>query len=185
MTSLATDRRGATYVEFLVVVVPFVMFVLCVFQAALLEFADLVVGRAASAAARSAVVVLDDDPRQYGGEARNAVSNGGQRLEAIRRGAANALAALPSAAGAERSDKLTVTFPQAPGSQQVRTSFEPAGMVTVRVAYSFTCGVPMARRLMCRDGIDGPDGDSVLLVQGEASLPNQGARYAYSAGGGQ
>jgi len=183
MTSLATDRRGATYVEFLVVVVPFFLFVLCVFQAALLEFADLVVGRAASAAARSAVVVLDDDPQLYGGEARNAVSTGGQRIEAIRRGAANALAALPSAAGAERSDKLTVTFPQGPGSQQARSRFEPAGMVTVRVAYLFTCGVPMARRLMCRDGGEDANGDSTLLVQGEASLPNQGARYDYSSGG--
>ncbi len=182
MTSLATDRRGATYVEFLVVVVPFFLFVMCVFQAALLEFADLVVGRAASAAARSAVVVLDDDPQLYGGEPRNSVSAGGARLDAIRRGAANALAALPSAAGAERSDKLTVSFPQGPGAQQMRAHFEPAAMVTVRVAYRFTCGVPMARRLMCRDGGTGPDGDSTLLVQGEASLPNQGARYAYPGG---
>lgn len=179
MTSLATERRGSTYVEFLVVVVPFFLFVLCVLQTALLEFADLVVARSADAAARSAVVVLDDDPARYQGEPRNTVSPGGAREDAIRRGAANALAAMSTANDAERSSLLEVTFPSEPGSDQLRRAFDPAELVTVRVSYRFRCGVPLARRIMCRDAGSGDDGDNFYIMRAEASLPNQGARYAY------
>lgn len=187
MTSLATDRRGSTYVEFLIVVVPFILFVLCVFQTALLEFADLVVERSANAAARSAAVVLDDDPAHYQGEARNAVTAGGARELAIRQGAANTLAALHEGDPQADSERLELTFPGEPGSDQLRSRFDPAELVTVRVAYRFRCGVPLARRIMCRDDAPatGAGDDTFALIHGEASLPNQGARYAYSAGGGQ
>jgi Flp pilus assembly protein TadG len=183
MTSLSADRRGSTYVEFLVVVIPFVLFVLCVFQTALLEFADLVVERSANAAARSAAVVLDDDPAQYGGEQRNAVTAGGQREQAIRQGAANTLAALHQGDPQADSEQLELTFLSQPGADQAAANFEPAGLVTVRVTYRFRCIVPLARVLMCRDG-NADGGDKFALINGEASLPNQGARYAY-AGGGQ
>ena len=184
MTSLATDRRGSTYVEFLIIIVPFALFVLCVAQTALIEFADLVVERSADAAVRSAVVVLDDDPALYAGEARNAVAPGGAREGVIRRGAANALAALPDGEDAQSSTRLRVEFPTAQGSDQLRSSFAPDELVTLRVAYLFRCAVPLARRIMCRDAsgaaqeIDSVD--SFALIRAEASLPNQGARYEYA-----
>jgi Flp pilus assembly protein TadG len=184
MTSLSADRQGSTYVEFLVVVIPFVLFVLCVFQTALLEFADLVVERSANAAARSAVVVLDDDPAQYQGEQRNSVTAGGARERAIRLGAANTLAALHEGDPQADSAQLEVRLASQPGSDQAASSFDPAGLVTVRVTYRFRCIVPLARRIMCRDGDAGSGGDTFALINGAASLPNQGARYAY-AGGGQ
>jgi hypothetical protein len=179
VTALARDRRGSTYVEFLVVVVPFCLFVVCVLQTALLEFADLVVERSANAAARSAVVVLDDDPRFYRGEPRNSVARGSAREASIRRGAANSLAALPGTE-AHHAEQLEVGFPSQPGSDQLRSSFDPAELVTVRVSYRYHCSIPLARRIMCRDGEAGEY--SVYLMKAEASLPNQGARYAYQRG---
>ena len=180
MTTLARDRRGATYVEFLVAVIPFFIFILCVFQIALLQFADIAVERAANAAARSAVVVLDDDPQFYGGEARNSAAPGGARQEAIRRGAANVLLSLPASSDVDTSGDLEVTFPAQPGADQVRAAFQPNEMVRVRVSYAFTCGVPLARRIMCREA--GADGENVSLLEREAGLPNQGARYTYAGG---
>lgn len=177
MSSLVAERRGAAYVEFLIAIVPFFLFVLCVLQSAMLQFADIAVERAASAAARSAVVVLDDDPRFYGGEARNSAAPGGPRAEAIKRGAANVLGALPAAAIAEMQSRLSVEFMAQPGSSSVRSSFAPEQAVTVRVTYQYPCGVPLARQIMCRD-----EGLSARLGA-EATLPNQGARYSY--GGGQ
>lgn len=183
MTRLSRNERGHTYVEFLVVVVPFFLFVMCVLQSALLQFADLAVERAASVAARSAVVVLDDDPRFYGGEPRDAVIPGGAREAAVRRGAANVLAALPAGADADKSSQLTVTFASGAGGQAT-SRFDPAAPVTVRVAYLFRCGVPIARRIMCHTAGSGAEGgENFARIQAEASLPNQGARYAY--GGAQ
>jgi len=184
VTSLASDRRGAVYVEFLIAVVPFLIFVLCAIQSALLEFANLATIRAASAAARSAVVVLDDDPRFYQGEARNSAQPGGARMDAIRRAASNVLAALPGASPASMATQLKITFPSS-GSGRERASFGPDDMVTVRVGYLFPCIVPAARQIMCRGGtIEGATAQpGFSLMQVDATLPNQGARYSYGGGG--
>jgi TadE-like protein len=72
-------RRGAAYVEFLIVILPFLTLILCIIQAAQLYVGRLTVERAAEAAARAAIVVLDDDPRCYGGAARNTIAGGGSR----------------------------------------------------------------------------------------------------------
>lgn len=63
------DQRGGVMVETLVAL-PFVLLsFLGVYQLTLLYSADLVVQRAASAAARAAVVFLADDPSFHGGDA--------------------------------------------------------------------------------------------------------------------
>ena len=67
------DRRGVVFVEFLIAFVPMWTFFLCVVQLALIAHADLIVKHAADSAARSAVVVLPDDPNEYGGEAEMSV----------------------------------------------------------------------------------------------------------------
>jgi Flp pilus assembly protein TadG len=76
---LARDLRGVVYLEFLIAFIPIWTFALCIFQLALIVRANLMVKHSADAAARSAVVVLPDDPSEYGGEpemsvARNRVS---------------------------------------------------------------------------------------------------------------
>jgi hypothetical protein len=58
-----------------------------------------------------------------------------------------------------------VTFPEAPGSNQLRDlddapAFADDEVVTVRVSYLYTCSVPLVRRFMCRsarDLLDLPD----------------------------
>src|SRR5690606_4663741 len=62
------------YVEFLLVFPPLFLFFLIILQAALLRASDLGVTHAASAAARSAVVVLPDDPHFYGKEEKNEIT---------------------------------------------------------------------------------------------------------------
>ncbi|HTE52004.1 MAG TPA: hypothetical protein VK698_14215 [Kofleriaceae bacterium] len=170
MTRLASDRRGAAYVEFLIAIVPFFLFVLCVLQGALLQLGHLVTERAADAAARSAVVVLDDDPQRYGGAARNSPT--GARLDTITRAADNVLAALPGTSAADRAAALTVDV----------AASGPDGPVTVRVGYRFRCAVPLARLVVC-SGSNG-SAPGTFQIDTQATLPNQGSRYAY-AGGGQ
>ncbi|MFT5356395.1 MAG: hypothetical protein ACI9KE_003620 [Polyangiales bacterium] len=62
---LADDDRAAVYVEFLVVFMPLWMLFLVLIQTSMLFTAKLVVGHASYRAARSAVVVLPDDPANY------------------------------------------------------------------------------------------------------------------------
>lgn len=66
--TLVGDCSGIVFVEFLLAFVPLWVFFLCLVQLALLARADLIVKHAADAAARSAAVVLPDDPNEYGGE---------------------------------------------------------------------------------------------------------------------
>ena len=65
---LFADRRGVVFLEFLIAFVPTWTFFLCVVQLALITHANLMVKHSADSAARSAIVVLPDDPNEYGGE---------------------------------------------------------------------------------------------------------------------
>jgi Flp pilus assembly protein TadG len=68
---LTRDCRGVAYLEFLIILMPFLALFLGSLQLALIGAAKLVVQHAASSAARAAAVVLDDDPARYGDEERN------------------------------------------------------------------------------------------------------------------
>lgn len=67
---LARDPRGVVYVEFLLAFTPLFVFFLGLVQVSLLAVGALVVRHAAARAARSAIVILEDDPARYGGAAR-------------------------------------------------------------------------------------------------------------------
>ena len=71
MMKLRRDENGAIYVEFLLVFMPVFLIFLGLVQASLMFAANLIVAHAANVAARAAMVVLDDDPGQYGNEKRN------------------------------------------------------------------------------------------------------------------
>jgi len=71
--ALFADERGVVFLEFLIAFVPMWTFFLCVLQLAFIGHADLMVKHSADSAARSAVVVLPDDPNEYGGEAEMSV----------------------------------------------------------------------------------------------------------------
>lgn len=47
-----------------------------------------------------------------------------------------------------------VSFPQEPGSQTFRESFEQNELITTRVTYFFNCGVPIVNRFMCDGALD-------------------------------
>lgn len=64
------SREGAAYVEFLLAFVPILILFLGLVQLGLLYGGNLVVQHAAHRAVRTAMVVLDDDPRYYDGEPR-------------------------------------------------------------------------------------------------------------------
>ncbi len=67
-SSLFADQSGVVFLEFLIAFVPVWTFFLCVVQLSFIAHADLMVKHSADSAARSAVVVLPDDPNEYGGE---------------------------------------------------------------------------------------------------------------------
>jgi hypothetical protein len=98
---LLSDRRGAVYVECLVAFVPVLLLFLCICQLSFIAAAKLVVGHAAYAATRSAIVVLEDDPEHYAGASRGSLSEGdraeGKTLEILlnRLGAGSAEVANP------------------------------------------------------------------------------------------
>lgn len=78
---LLTEQRGVVFLEFLVAFIPIWVFFLCLIQLALISRANLMVKHAADSAARSAAVVLPDDPNEYGGEpamsiGRNRITGG-------------------------------------------------------------------------------------------------------------
>jgi hypothetical protein len=85
------DQRGAVYLEFVIVFLPVFVFFMCLLQLGLLYATRLGVEHAASVAARSAVVVLDDDPARYENQARTSVEWTGDCGDA---GAANIVKSL-------------------------------------------------------------------------------------------
>ncbi|MCG8556637.1 MAG: pilus assembly protein [Proteobacteria bacterium] len=64
------NSEGGICVEFAIVLVPLLLFVMGIAQLCLLYAAKLVVQHAATTAARAAIVVLDDEPKHYGGTPR-------------------------------------------------------------------------------------------------------------------
>jgi Flp pilus assembly protein TadG len=66
--ALVADQSGVVFIEFLVAFVPVWSFFLCVVQLAFITQANLMVKHSVDSAARSAAVVLPDDPNEYGGE---------------------------------------------------------------------------------------------------------------------
>lgn len=74
LRELFRHRDGSVFVEFLVAFIPLWIFFLCVVQLALIARASLMVRHAADAAARSAAVVLPDDPSEYAGEPEMSVA---------------------------------------------------------------------------------------------------------------
>lgn len=73
--SWSRDERGAVYVEFLLAFLPIFLMFLAICQVSFLVVGRLVVSHAALCGARSAIVVLEDDPQMYGGAERGWLSD--------------------------------------------------------------------------------------------------------------
>lgn len=70
------DERGVVYVEFLLAFFPLFLLFLGICQLALLASAHVVVRHAALSGARSAIVVLEDDPAAFDGASRGDLREG-------------------------------------------------------------------------------------------------------------
>ena len=71
-----TSERGVVYVEFLIAFIPLFLLFLALCQLALVGAAEAVVRHAAYAAVRTAIVVLDDDPKKFDRADRGSLSQG-------------------------------------------------------------------------------------------------------------
>lgn len=189
MRAAREGDAGVVAVELVVAAIPFFLLVLGIIQVTLLQAAKLGTMRAADAAARAAVVILDDDPRLYGGAARNSASPGSARMRDIELAAAIALVpfdppvvrSLPTVATALATPPSAVPLPAllepAGVLGNLRVSLPSGGgvgmhsPVTVRVEFDFDCLVPLARRVVCAGGR--------RHLTAESTLTNQGAPYRY------
>jgi hypothetical protein len=157
---LVRDTRGAVFVEFLIAFLPLFVFFMCIVELAFLHVANLVTKHSAYVAARSAAVILPDDPSYYGDPVG---SPSGQRLSDI-----ESAAKIPLSAVSSSAPEAKVTFVGREGS-----TFAEHDMVRVRVTYEYPCGVPIANRILCN-----PFSRKKTFVQ-EAAMPNQGSRNEY------
>ncbi len=134
------DRRtmrnsGAVYVEFLVVIIPFLTLFLGLTQLALVYSAQLMVEHAAARAVRAAVVILPDDHEEadYGGVPLNQVGTSGEGLEAYATAPSGGrLAAIGDAA------RLTLS-PVAPSMDSIASS-SVAGAISGNGALGLALG---------------------------------------------
>jgi Flp pilus assembly protein TadG len=150
---LLSDARGAVFVEHLIALVPLVVLSLSTWQMIELWAGDLLVRRAASAAARAAVVVLPDDPDFYAGTPVHQFT--GARKSEIDLAAALVLASSPH-------------FSSPPLVElSVASGHEP---LTATVSATFHCFAGWLS-LVCGSG------ERVLTAR--ATQPYQAARYLY------
>lgn len=155
--ALLADRRGAVTLESLVAFVPVLVFFIVLIQICDAYAAQLIVRRAASAATRAAVVVLPDDGQHYGDPGNGARdSNVGQRQRDIRQAASQLL----DANRGLRNARVVVR-----GGQQGHD------MTTVEVSADYRCLFSLLSLVCGRD--------KILQLSASATLPYQGAHYAY------
>lgn len=157
------DTRGTVVLEALVAFVPLLLLFLTLCQLADSYAHRLMVRRAASAAARAAVVVLPDDGDHYGDPEQHGVDRPtSARLTAIEQAARVILSASPS-------------FPPARIAVRVTGSKRALGITTATVEAEYVCFLP-AVSLICGRA-------RTLQMSARASLPYQAAPYEYAKGG--
>ncbi len=179
---LHSNTRGAIFIEFLFLVLPFLILLFGLAQTALMYMAGMAVKRSAATGARAAMVVLDDDPKRYGGQGRNTL--GGQREQAIKMAAAFPLFAVETVP--KTADTLGHALRASEGNPYKTEQGLPAGLkvefpggvssargssITVKVTYDYPCEVPVIRTLMCPDG--------TLTLTSQSTLPNHAANLTY------
>jgi hypothetical protein len=149
------------FAELLIAMMPVLTLAMCIFQEASLFEAQLLTEHAALAAARTASVVVPDAPARYGGEAANTL--GPKRKAAVRLAAIHALAPLV------QNEEISSVEVDLGGAGSVG----PRAPITINVDAVFRCKVPLAAQLVC-------ERDGTRALSASATMPNQGARYAYT-----
>jgi hypothetical protein len=156
--SALRDQRGSVMLETVIALVPVTLGFVWLCQITDLYMHELIVARAASAAARAAVVVLPDDGAHYGDPANLTLHRCvGARKAAIEAAARAVLQASPNF-GHELSLRLS-------GAERAD------GVITAHVAAQYACGLrvwnPACGNARSR------------VLRASASLPYQFAAYGY------
>ena len=165
---LAADH-GAVMVESLVAIPMLLTFFAMVVQISYVQIASLVVQHSAVVAARSASVIIPDDPTAFS-DGSPVGSADGDRLATIEHAARAPLFALqpmPFQATAFDPSTLQVQLDGNEGGE-----FEPDGIAKAKVTFPYKCGVPFGGSLVC--GFD-----ATVNLTGMAAMPIQGAEYGY------
>lgn len=156
----ARCRSGSVGTEMIVAFGPLTLMFFSIWQESLLCTGQALTEHAAIAAARSASVVLPDDPARYGGSAANTASP--QRVAAVRQAAVRAMAPLVFD---ETIENVEVSIPSA-------GTIQPGQDVKVKVTATFRCALPLVKVILCS-----ANGTTPLVA--EQTLPAQAARYQY------
>jgi hypothetical protein len=176
MKNLWRAKKGAVYVEFLIVFLPLFTMFMSLVQYGYVAAAALVARHAAENAARAAVVIIPDDPAYYQGNAVYSLdaSSAVHRLEAINAAANTRLLAVTGL------PIFSLSFPSSPGGSDSKTSFGPDDVVRVQIKFQYQCGVPIGRMFVCSDSALGfLTGGLLKTLKAEAAFPMQGARFTY------
>lgn len=152
---LARDDGGAVYVEFLLAFLPIFLLSLAICQAAFVVAGRMVVNHAALVGARSAIVVLEDDPRYYAGAERGWVSD--KPPKNPKGGALSTLAQLfgtPSGAPAEPAPASAKRPPQQGERMQAirRAALRPLTVLAPTTATFLGAASATLRASLERDG---------------------------------
>jgi hypothetical protein len=177
--------EGAVFIEFLIAFIPVLTTFLCLCQLAILFAVKLVVEHAAINAARTAAVVIGDDPKAYSGtvEPLHEVKKDNARYDTIRRAAILTLGPFIVNGLILNVD---VKFPPSntpAGDDQSAPKWSPMNGATidkvrVQVEATALCKIGLANRIAC-GGLLGLFGYPTHKVRAEAVYPYQGASYEY------
>ncbi len=168
-TLLRRADRGAVMVESLIAIPLLLCFFAMIVQMSYVSIASMIVQHSAVVAARSACVIIPDEPTAFPDHSEVG-SAGGDRLAAIEDAARfplKALQPLPMQLSGFDPSALKVTLE---GGES--DGFSAEGVVRATVKFPYQCEVMFGGSLIC-----GPDGTITLTAL--AAMPIQGAKYEY------
>lgn len=171
---LIGNERGAVMVESIVAIPTLLTFFAMILQFSYLSMASLVVQHAAVVAARSASVIVPDDPTAFKDNSAVGALDG-DRLAAVTDAASELLGALvPLPLQGPVNSTMTVTLKDVKLEGASGEEAEANDLIEATVKYNFACGVMFGGSLIC-----GLGANPTMTLQSVAVMPNQGAEYGY------
>ena len=156
-------------VESLVAIPTLLTFFAMILQLSYLSIASLVVQHSAVVAARSASVIIPDDPFAFTDQSKVGSADG-DRLATVTDAANFVMGALkPLPLQGEFNPSVTVKLMK---DKAEAKDFEAEDVIQAQVSYDFKCGVMFGGSLICGTG-------RTVTLTAVAAMPNQGAEYGY------
>jgi hypothetical protein len=175
---LSSDERGAVMVESIITIPMLLAFFAMILQYAYLSMASLVVQHAAVVAARSASVIVPDDPAAFSADPSSSPvgSTEGARLDVVTDSVNKLTPALqPLPLQGPVNSTMEVELKRIPKEGAADPSAAEVGaedLIQVTVKYDFDCGVIFGGATICGT-------DHKMTLTSTVVTPNQGANYGY------